>query len=302
MRRRGFLALALMSCLSGCGRHDRRVGPFTGAWGGQGLRDGFFLRPRAIGFSKGEVYVIDTTGRVQVFTHEGAFLRLWNTPSAENGTPTAIHFADEKVLVPDTHYSRILEYSPSGELLNEWGRYGIEPGRFIYPTGIAQDKDGACYVSEYGEHAERVQVFDKSRQLVRTWGGHGEAPGQFNRAMAIALSPEGELFVADTANHRIQRFDKQGKLLAVLGGPEALNFPHDIAVAPDGSILAAEYGAHRISRFRPDGKLVGRYGEPGRGPGQFNAPRGVAVSEDGAVYVADTDNHRVQVFNLGDLR
>lgn len=269
-------------------------------WGGQGLRDGSFLRPRAIGVCDGEVYVVDTTGRIQVFTPDGTFLRLWTTPSADNGTPTAIAFAGDNVLVPDTHYSRILEYTRQGELLEQWGEYGNQPGQFIYPTGIARDADGASYISEYGENAERVQVFDGARRFVRLWGSHGEAPGQFNRAMALVLSKAGDVYVADTANHRIQRFDKAGNLLGVLGGPGALNFPHDIALAPDGSLLTAEYGAHRITRFGANGEIVGRYGGPGRGPGAFYGPRGVAVGVDGTVYVADTDNHRVQAFNLDE--
>ena len=53
------------------------------AWGRPGLRDGDFQRPRAVNAHRGEVYVIDTTGRVQVFSSEGVYQRQWSTPASE---------------------------------------------------------------------------------------------------------------------------------------------------------------------------------------------------------------------------
>ncbi len=276
-----------------------------GAWGEQGLREGAFLRPRAIGVLEEEVYVVDTTGRVQVFGPAGAFLRSWALPDTDNGTPTAIAFdAAGTVLIPDTHNSRILEFDPAGGLLRSWGGYGAGPDAFIYPTGIAHGPDGHYYISEYGENAERVHVFDAERKFVREWGGHGAGPGQFNRAMALVIGADATIYVSDMANHRIQRFDLTGALLGIINakGTAALElkFPFDVAPAPDGSLLIAEYGANRISRFTPGGEFKGAYGGPGRQPGQFDAPRGVAVSGSGTVYVADTDNHRIQFFSLHD--
>ncbi|MCP4641065.1 MAG: hypothetical protein GY851_11555, partial [bacterium] len=280
MNRRQFLALSGAGFLAACGQGSRAgSGRFT-VWGGEGLRDGSFLRPRAIGVHGGEVYVIDTTGRVQVFSTTGEFLRLWSTPDAENGTPTAIAFdADGNLLVPDTHYSQILEYTPSGELTTKWGSYGNGTDQFIYPTGIEQSPGGHYFVSEYGEGAERVHVFDSECRFVRQWGKHGDQPGEFNRAMALALSDD-TVFVADTANHRVQCFDHEGKTKGVIGSggtePGQLKYPHDIALGPDGLVYVAEYGTHRISRFSADGAFQGAWGSPGRDPGEFNAPRGVA--------------------------
>ena len=304
--RRQFLILSGMAAFSGC-REGRGVASNIVVWGREGRRDGDFIRPRAIGVHGGEVFVIDTTGRVQVFTPKGEFRRMWEVPASQNGTPTAIAFRPNGLIViPDTHYSRILEYSPEAELVLQWGEYGAVPGQFIYPTGLALDNEGRHYISEYGSdynpatriEAERVQVFDADRAFVRQWGGHGEAPGKFSRAMAIALTPDGMLVVADTANHRLQCFTREGALVRTIGGggtaPGQLKFPHDVSVAPDGTILACEYGTHRISRFRIDGTLVGTYGVAGRGPGEFNAPRGVCADSEGLVYVADTDNHRIQ--------
>jgi DNA-binding beta-propeller fold protein YncE len=295
-------SLVATSCYSG------RVssGPVL-AWGREGWRDGSFIRPRAIGVHRGEVYVIDVTGRVQVFDAAGEFLRMWRLPAFEGGTPTAVAFRPGgQVVIPDTHYSRILEYTAAGELGMEWGQYGAAPGAFIYPTGLTLDGEGTHFISEYGSdfnpetriEAERVQVFDAGRGFVRQWGRHGDAPGEFSRAMAIALTPGGMLVVADTANHRLQLFERDGTFVRSLGrpgsAPGALNFPHDVTVAPDGTILTCEYGTHRISRFTLEGRFVGAFGGAGRGPGQFNAPRGVACDLNGVVFVADTDNHRIQ--------
>lgn len=307
LTRRQFLGWGAGACaaaaLSGCGGAWQSGRGRLLAWGARGRRDGQFIRPRAIAVDKGEVYVIDMTGRVQVFDPDGRFLRLWSTPEWRNGTPTGLTFdPDRNVVIPDTHYSRILTYDRAGRLLDRWGEYGTEPGRFIYPTDVAIGPDGVRYISEFGMDADRVQVFDADRRLLRHWGGTGEEPGRFNRAMGIDLSPAGELFVADTANHRIQCFDTAGKSLRCIAGPGTepgrIKFPYQLALAPDGSVLACEYGNHRVSRFRRDAAFVACVGGPGRGPGQFNGPRGVAVTHDGWVYVADTDNHRVQRFSL----
>ena len=249
---------------------------------------------------------MDTTGRVQVFSYEGTFRRAWQLPAWDNGTPTAVTFSNGgTVLIPDTHYSRILEYTPEGELLDQWGAYGTGTDQFIYPTGIQQDADGDYYVSEYGVDAERVHVFDRDYTFLRQWGQLGDEPADFNRSMAIALTHDGRVAIVDTGNHRIQLFEKSGELVRVIGreGPpeEQLDYPYDLDVAPDGTILAAEYGHHRVSRYTTGGEFVGAWGTPGRGDGELNGPRGVAASEDGFVFITDTDNHRMVRVALEDV-
>lgn len=303
-RRQFLAATGAVLFVGGCGG----TGPVVrddGTWGRSGLRNGEFRRPRAIGVHDDEVYVIDTTGRVQVFSLEGEFRRGWRTPAFENGTPTGITFTgDGRVVVPDTHYSSILEYSASGELLDKWGSYGTGDDQFIYPTDIAIDVDGTMYISEFGTGAERVHVFDRERNFLRKWGAAGEQPGYFARAMSL-LCHEGFVYVSDTGNHRVQCFTTQGRLIRIIGGagssPGRLKFPHDIAIAPDGSLIVCEYGNNRLSRLTTEGDCVSVFGGPGRGPAEFNTPRGVAVSAGGLVFVADTDNDRVQRFRLEEL-
>lgn len=302
LNRRRFMILSGLGLLSACGAQPGGIAGPVQTWGKQGRRFGEFLRPRAVAVKAGEVYVIDTTGRLQVFGEDGIFRRSWEIPKPDNGTPTAITFHENgRVLVPDTHNSRVLEYTPEGELLDQWGSYGNGPDQFIYPTGLAMGSGGEYFLSEYGDGAERVHVFDANRKFLRQWGSHGEDQGQFNRAMAIGINSAREIVVADTANHRVQCFSPEGQWLRTISGPGTepgqLKFPHDLAVGPDDCVYLAEYGAHRISRFAANGTFIKTYGGAGRQPGQFNAPRGVAVSENNRVYVADTDNHRIQAFD-----
>ena len=299
LTRREFLAAAALTGLSAC--RDNGMSPTTRpyVWGKQGLRHGEFQHPRAIGAWREEVYVIDTTGRIQVFDFDGAYRRGWSTPDSENGTPTGLAFSSQNtLLIPDTHYSQIIEYSPEGSLIRRWGKYGTGEDEFIYPTDIVQAPDNNYYISEYGLGAQRIHVFDADGRFARQWGGPGDGAGEFSRAMAIDIDSQGTLHVADTANHRVQCFRLDGTFLRTVGeggaGPGQLKFPYDVTVAPDDSVLVSEYGNHRISRFTSNGAFAACYGKPGRAPGEFDGPRGVAVAENGLVFVADTDNHRVQ--------
>lgn len=303
VNRRQFLGASIAACVSACG--TREAATNANMWGKSGVRDGEFIRPRAMGATDSELYVIDTSGRVQVFSHDGKHLRGWHMPEHSNGTPTGITFAsDGRIIIPDTHYSRIMEFTAQGELLRKWGEYGTGETQFIYPTDVAIGPNGEFFCTEYGVDAERLHAFDSQRKFLRQWGKHGDRPNEFSRAMSLTIVKD-RLYVADTANHRVQCFSLDGTLSHVIGGlgsePGKLKFPHDIARAPDDTLIICEYGNNRISRFACDGKFIAAFGRPGRHYGEFNTPRGVTVSPQGTVFVADTDNNRIQRFRLEDL-
>ena len=303
--RREFLGALAVLGIVGCTPTTAKRPPIA-VWGEEGLRDGSFMRPRAIDVFKEELYVVDTTGRVQVFDSDGTFTRMWKIPEQKNGTPTAIiHTARDTILIPDTHNSRILEYTPDGELLTQWGRYGNGDDEFIYPTGITVSSSGDFFVSEYGEDAERIHVFNSDHEYKLQWGTLGDEAGNFSRAMDISTNEKGEILVSDTTNHRIQIFDQEGSFISTFGAfgtePGKLKFPYDISVTKDDTVVICEYGNNRVSHMSQNGDFIGALGSAGRAPGQFNGPRGIALSDAGKLYVADTDNNRIQEFRLEDL-
>jgi sugar lactone lactonase YvrE len=287
------LALALAA---GCSKADGAPAPAAVlVIGGRGSTDGYFATPRGGAWDpRGFLYVVDRTGRIQKFDAAGRFVRAWMPPAVERGHPTNLAIdARGHVLVADTHYHRVLRYSPDGELLAQFGREGREPGHFLYPVGIAVAEEGTIFVSEYGgfEHGDndRVQVFSPDGTFLRAWGAYGEEPGRFKRPQGIALRGD-RLYVADAANHRVQVFSLDGTPRGVWGD---LKYPYSVSVDAAGDVLVAEYGSHRVTKFRPDGTRAAAAGKAGRLPGELNTPWGVVAAGDW-VFVLDSGNHRVQ--------
>ncbi len=294
----------LAAVTSGCDERPKAIGQLEKAWARRGVSNGRFQKPRAMAVDAQDlIYVVDMTARIQVFDPEGNFLRVWNTPAKEAGKPTGLSIGrDGQVLVADTHYYRLLIYSPKGDLLQTiGGTKGENPGQFGLVTDAAQDSQGYYYISEYGEY-DRIQKFTPDGRFVLQWGGHGSEPGQFVRPQNIALDEEENIWVADACNHRIQVFDRQGKLLRLWGtqGSRAgeLYYPYDLALAPDGTVYVAEWGNDRVQKFTRDGRSLGAWGSQGRDEGQLANPWALVRDSQGRIHVLDTENHRVQTVRM----
>ncbi len=259
--------------------------------------------PRGMTVSPNDEYlVLDNVGRVLVFDKNGDIQRQWWMPEYSVGKAEGICvLQDGRIAVADTHYHRVVLFDHQGQVTGTFGQYGSEPGDFVYPVKITQDPDQNLYVCEYGQN-DRVQKFRPDGTFLLQFGGPGTEPGQFQRPSGIVWC-EHELFVVDAFNNRIQVFQEDGKLIAVLADGDKVaevHYPYDIAVDQNGDLIVVEYGGGRISKFRRDGRLLGRYGKPGSGQttAQFSTPWGVAIDRRGRLYVCDTGNRRIVELEL----
>jgi DNA-binding beta-propeller fold protein YncE len=142
-------------------------------------------------------------------------------------------------------------------------------------------------------------VFDKDGKHLRSWGG------DFTTPHGIRVAADGNVWIADMANHLVQKFSPDGKLLLKLGVKDApawddshFNKPADACVGADGDIFVGDgYGNSRIAKFSKDGKFLKEWGKKGNGDGQFKIPHVVYFETDGKLYVADRENGRVQIFD-----
>ena len=278
-------------------------------WGRRGLTDGRFQKPRAMAIdAKDRLYIVDMTARIQVFDREGHFLHGWRMPEWEHGRPTGLTISnDGNLMVADTHYFRVVTFTPDGELLEDrtiGGTAGMNPGEFGFVTDAVQDSQGNYYVAEYGEF-DRIQKFSADGQFLFQWGGHGAALGQFQRPQNLAIDENDLLWVADACNHRIQVFDANGdeaRLVMHWGNegtePGQLRYPYDLVFDDEGHLYISEFGNHRVQKFRRDGTFVSAWGMQGREPGQLHSPWALVRDSQRRLHVLDTYNHRVQRIKL----
>lgn len=302
-------SLSTIGFHSGCTVQRRNAGRKPELiWGRKGLSDGRLMKPRAMAIDpQDQIYIVDMTGRIQVFDREGTFVRNWRTPAAANGRPTGLGIAvDGSLLVADTHYFRLLFYTAAGQLQSErtiGGQFGELPSQFHFVTDVVQDRRGHIFAGQYGL-LDQIQEFSATGQFVQRWGKQGSDLGSFARPQGLLLDNQDRLWVADACNHRILVFRVDGalpELVLSFGSPGnlpgQLQYPYGIAFDQDGSLLVAEYGNHRIQRFSALGNTLEIWGEPGAAPGQFSSPWALAVDSRGATHVLDTLNHRVQRFS-----
>src|SRR6266498_265753 len=172
--------------------------------------------------------------------------------------------------------------------------------------GIALAPDGSTYIADTGN--SRIVHLDPSGNILTTWGNRtpeGQvppAPGTFVEPWGVTVDEQGNVYVADTWNHRIQKFDANGKFereWEILGqstdNPEYLWGPRGIAISPDGRIYVTDTGNKRVVVFDSNGKFLQEFGE--EGDGQLDEPVGIALESNGLVYVADTWHMQVVVFS-----
>lgn len=308
-----FVVLLFTLVVSGCdqGRalslqEDSSSNVFV--WGRRGLDDGRFLKPRAITIDdQDRLYIVDMTSRIQIFDRDGNFIRSWRTPKCKQGKPCGLSISQDGLLmVCDTHYFRVLFYTPEGELIPErtiGGTNGRGPGEFGFVTDVVQDSEGNYYVSEYGDY-DRIQKFTPDGQYVYQWGQHGTENGHFLRPQGLAMDAKDQLWVADASNHRIQVFDVSGDepiFVRTIGStgadPGQLSYPYQVDVAEDGTLTVGEFGNHRIQQLDgDDGTAIRLWGGPGRQPGELHQPWAFAIDSTGSVHVVDSYNHRIQRF------
>jgi len=193
------------------------------------------------------------------------------------------------------------------------------------PTDVTIAADGARVVVDAGNH--RVLVLERDGTLRRAFGsrcdvGQGEASGcvdgdgagplelgdgQLNEPWGVAAAPSGDLFVGDTWNHRVQRFDGDGRFLrkwgrfgnaptvGALDAAEPVFFgPRGIAFGFDGDLVVADTGNKRLVRFSAAGEPLGVVGSGGVGTEHFDEPVGIATDANGTLLVADAWNQRVK--------
>jgi DNA-binding beta-propeller fold protein YncE len=284
----------------GCDRPPLTPNGVIGTFGTRGLGPGAFVYPRAITVGRDNaIYVVDKSARIQRFSPEGDFETVWNMPERRAGKPVGLWAGPNgRIYVADTHYHRVIVYDRDGKELARFGRKGTGDGEFQLPTDVVVDREGFIYVSEYNGN-DRITKWSPDYAFHSVLAAGEVAGKRLNRPAAMDIDDDDTLWVADACNHRILRFDLQGRLLACFGelgdGPGQLRYPYDIAVTGQDTIMVCEFENCRLQWFTKDGTPVRTWGTKGRQVGELSFPWGAAVGHNGNVCIVDSLNSRVQI-------
>jgi DNA-binding beta-propeller fold protein YncE len=194
---------------------------------------------------------------------------------------------------------RVSKINFDHEFQGQFGSFGGEDGRFMWPRSIDLDQSGRVYVSD--EYLNRISVFDAEGAFRYHFGRSGNGEGEMNGPSGIAFDSHDVVWVVDSLNHRVQSFSQIGEFQSSFGqqgaGDSDFDMPWGICIDKNDDIYVADWGNNRVQKFSPSGELLLRFEESSNGVGSLKGPSGVAVDSDGDVYVTDWGNHRVQIYD-----
>jgi DNA-binding beta-propeller fold protein YncE len=211
----------------------------------------------------GAVYVADTWNhRVQKFTADGQFVKMWNGWQLSDRTETfwgprgiAVD-ASGRVYVTDTGNKRVVVFDADGNYVTQFGGAGSEPGQLEEPVGVAIDPQGRVVVADTWN--QRVQVF---------------APD----ATGLTFTPAASWAVAAWYSQSLE------------------NKPF-IAVAESGDVVLTDPEGCRVLEFSPAGQIAHIWGQCSSGIDGFGQPSGIAADRAGGVWISDATNQRLLHF------
>ncbi len=224
-----------------------RSGKIVRSWG-----KGMYTTPHAIRIdSQGNVWTTDAaSSMVYKFSAQGTKLLEIEvggqpTPCNRFCSTTDVAFAPNgNIFIADGYRNaRILEYTPQGKKVREWGAAGTGPGQFRLPHSIQVSPNGDVYVAD--RENGRIQRFDLEGRYQGEWSQYGKTFGLKLDGDAIWLSsiPQGPNSVPGWL---IKVDRRSGK---VLGAVESEG-NHGMDVLSNGELLSAPGPNNIPQRFR----------------------------------------------------
>jgi phospholipase C len=197
------------------------------------------------------------------------------------------------VWVADTGNDQIVEFAPSGRVLQSFGSDGSGTGQLDHPQDLAFDSAG------------NVWVADQDNNRLEEFSAAGSYLAQIAVATpdGVAIGPAGNLWVSSPSyadGNAVYEFQPDGTSLEYYGSTQAsygaFSNTAGIAIGPAGRIYVVNADYSFVTVLNPDGSFYTEFGlqrDPANAAEDLAFPQGIAVTADGTVYVADSGNGRV---------
>ncbi|MEL7363016.1 MAG: NHL repeat-containing protein [Bacteroidota bacterium] len=173
-------------------------------------------------------------------------------------------------------------------------------------TSLGADPAGRLYVVDAA--ASTVTVLDGQGEVLATHGGPGSGDYGFFEPADVDPTNGLAFFVADLGNQRVQRFERDFRLVRSIpvelpgddGPPGRVNAtvagdPSAVALSPTGDLHVLDARSRTVLTLDQDRRFE-------RTLGALRDPVDLAVGDDGTLYVADRGRSRLVVFDTYGFR
>jgi peptidylamidoglycolate lyase len=242
---------------------DNRTGKIINSWGAN-----YFIMPHGLTVDKQNNIWLTDVGLHQIFkfSHEGKLLMklgVAKTPANDSlhfNLPTDIAVADDGTFFVSDGYgnSRVVKFSATGKYIKAWGTFGIKPGQFIIPHGIAIDQNNIIYVAD--RQNNRIQLFDTSGNFIKELKNDVKV----EELPSIAIDNANHLFAIDydpTINKdstakgsTVFEFEPSEQVKNHFGATGSANritsWFHDIAIDSKGNIYVGDITGLKVLKFK----------------------------------------------------
>lgn len=206
----------------------------------------------------------------------------------------------EFIYVSDTQNKRVQVFDSTGTPIFKFGKEGTGKGQFMFPYGIAGDKDGNIYVTDL--YNGNISIMDKKGKFIRYFKEKDQKHKVIKAPGGLRIIKD-KLYVTDIEKSKVFVFDLAGKLLLKIGKPGEndgeLRAPNAVTADRDGNIYVVDTGNQRVEIFNNKGKFKSSFNgsDDGKGSSSLVNPRGIGIDSNGTIYLVNNLTHYIYGFD-----
>ncbi len=222
-----------------------RNGTTVKVFGKKGEEPGAFGLPISLALRNNTLYLADSTRRcIHIFNEDGTFKGMITGDPTVGGSidlPGGVSFRKNEMWVADRNQAKILCFNDQGTFLGSFGSTAAAP--ILAPVSIRADADSLFILESNG--------------LVKKFSPMGSFDATFQsgcvEATGFDIDPWGGIWVCDPVKFQVQRFARNGSVLATLKAPPAPKpwLPTGVAVRKDGLIAITDANNKMLVIFSP---------------------------------------------------
>ena len=161
----------------------------------------------AVSTKSGLIFVTENSQhRIMVFDADGTPLGGWGKQGVNKKQfryPGTMALRDGRLYVVDILNTVVKIFDERGQYQYQVGEWGVQPGQFYRPKGVALDSRGWTYVTD--SYMDVVEVFDNEYKFSYILATNG-AKHKFHAPAGMAVDSRDRLYVAEMLGNRVSVF------------------------------------------------------------------------------------------------